>query len=483
MRRNLAPLMILTAMAVTPAMVSKAYSQEIEVLGTEVPAEAPVVTDAPVVSSAATVYYISLNGLRVRSTPEDTGKTMGLLSLNERVRIVNPELINGKYVQVEVVRTVNKIQPSEKYYVVREYLAEKKVDYKDFTGKYFVVVNVATETLRIYERQCLDNSCPNKMIMESEVVVGEDRDLPKEEKGKGRSILGSYRVTGWAKFYQDPEVHYPAWYKDGSPALPKVGEDLREWMKKKYMPLNAEGKVDARMRGAFGWYAAFTAPNPYAQWTHGTLGWGADKDSYVKQTKKLITNLFSNPRSSGCTRNNNESIAFLRQIIDTGAPMIKIYAKEALLDQSLANYPIASKPWQYILTKKAGEKSDRAEVLQSLKVSSQEVDLFWSAKQAKADLILDPKSPLNQIIEVGTYNLDTQPTVINYTPGEKLNKIERSVGRKGNVYGVKSKDMSNGVYYVDAGFLQGYAHPTAILETSGFEDEVTPPWMNFDLIK
>ncbi|MBY0412769.1 MAG: L,D-transpeptidase family protein [Bdellovibrionales bacterium] len=469
MRINLIPVMVLSVMTISPMTISNVFAQE------------TVTVTTPV---EANVFYVSLNGLRVRSTPEDAGKTMGLLSLNERVRVLSPELINGKYVQIEIIKTVNKIQVSEKYYVVREYLSEKIVDYKDFTGKYFTVLNVATETLRVYERQCLDNSCPHKMIMETEVVVGEDTDHPAAEKGKGRSVLGSYRLTGWAKFYQDPDAHYPAWYRDGYPALPDFNDNSwRDWFKKDYMPADEKGDKHGKMRGAFGWYAGFVAPNPFGQWTHGTVGWGKDKDQYIKKTKKLITNIVSNPRSSGCTRNNNEAIAFIRQLIDTGAPMIKIYAKEALRDPSLAEYRGPEQTWQYILTKKAGEKSDRAEVLKSLNVKDADVDAFWAAKLAGGELILDPKSPLNQILEMGTYTLDSEPTVINYTPGEKLNKLERSVGRKGNVYGVKSKDMSNGVFYVDAGFLEGYAHPTSILEISGFEDETTPPWMDVALLK
>jgi hypothetical protein len=55
--------------------------------------------------------------------------------------------------------------------------------------------------------------------------------------------LGSYRLTGWAKFYQDSEGHYPAWYKDGYPDLPKIGENTwRDWFDKDYMPVSADGK-------------------------------------------------------------------------------------------------------------------------------------------------------------------------------------------------------------------------------------------------
>lgn len=468
MRINAAPLILLSVLAVSPLI---SHSVQAQAVNGE--AQAAVTTDA-------NIFYVALNGLRVRSTPEDAGKTMGVLSLNERVRVVSPELINGKYVEIQIIKTVNKMLPSEKYYVQQEYLAAKIVDYKDFTGKYFTVLNVATETLRIYERQCLDNSCPHKMIMETEVVVGEDRDHPASEKGKGRSVLGSYRLTGWAKFYQDAEAHYPAWYREGYPALPEVGSGFSKWLKNDFMPVEADGKKHGSMRGAFGWYAGFVAPNPFGQWTHGTIGWGEDKDEYIKKVKKLVTNIISNPRSSGCTRNNNEAIAFIRQLIETGAPMIKIYAREALQDPSLVNYRVDSQEWQYILTKKAGEKSDRAEVLASLKVSGADVDAFWAAKRAGGEMIIDPKSPLNQILEVGTYTVDTQPTIIAYTPGEKMGKLKRSVGRKGNVYGVKTADMATGVFYADTGMLSGYHHPKAILEVSGFEDEETPPFMDIN---
>lgn len=478
MKKHIAPIMLLSAIGLNTI----AHAQ---VLAPEAPATTEEKQSTEIVTPVANnIFYIALNGLRVRSTPEDAGKTLGLLSLNERVKLVSPELINGKYVQIEIIKSVNKIQPAEKYYVVREYLSEKMIDYKEFTGKYFVVVNVATETLRVFERQCMDNSCPNKMLIETEVVVGEDRDHPKDEKGKGRSILGSYRVTGWSKFYQDAEGHYPAWYRDGYPDLPAIGDsNWNDWFKNKHMPKDENGKAHGSMRGAFGWYAAFVAPNPYGQWTHGTLGWGEDKDKFIKKTKKLLTNVVSDPRSSGCTRNNNEAIAFIRQLIEIGAPIIKIYAREAILDPAMTNYREETKEWKYILTKRAGEKADRAEVLKALNLTDSDVDNFWAAKRAGGELILDPKSPLSQILEVGTYTVDTKPDIIAYTPGEKLGKLERSVGRKGNVYGVKSPDMSQGVFYVDAGFLDGYHHPKAILELGGFEDEETPPWMNIELLR
>lgn len=428
-------------------------------------------------------YFVAANGLRVRSSAQDTGKVMGLLNLNDKVQVVG-DLIDNKFIEIQIVSSRATMLPAEKYYVVMQYLSQKQIDYKEFTGKYFIVVNVATETLRLYERQCMDNSCPNKMVMETEVVVGEDKNNPASEKGKGRSMLGSYRITGWAKFYQDGEGHYPAWYKEGYPMPPAIEKnDWKDWFKAKYMPLDANGMTEGKMRGAFGWYTAFVGPNPYNQWTHGTIGWGVDKDQYIQKTKKFMINVVSDPRSSGCTRNNNEAIAFLRQLTEAGTPIIKIYARESLLDPNLAKYRGVSRQWQYIMTKKTGQKADRTEVEKALGLSDSDVTRYWNATRAGGAGVIDPASALNQILEVGTYDLDTQPTVFPFTPRKKVFGKWRATGRNGNVYGLKEEEMSTGVYYVDAGFLNGYHHPRAILEVSGFMDEETPPWMRSSLLK
>ncbi|MBP9680009.1 MAG: L,D-transpeptidase [Bacteriovorax sp.] len=428
-------------------------------------------------------YFISTNGIRVRATPDLTGKVLGMLGLNDKVKVINPTIIyNQKYVEIKIVSTYDKITPSDRYFISIDVLSAVKVDYKEFVGKYFVVVNVATETLRLYERVCPDNSCPNKMLIETEVVVGEDRNHPKDEDGKGRSLLGSYRVTGWTKFYQDPEGHYPAWYRDGSPDLPKPNSDFGEWFEKKIMPYNEYGKREGKMRGAFGWYTAFVEPKAYGQWTHGTVGWGEDKDIFVKKVKKPLINVVSNPRSSGCTRNNNEAIAFIRSLIEIGAPIVKIYAQEEILDPTYSDYPELVKEWNYVLTKTKNHAIERDVVLKSLGITDSDLDTYWGAKRAGGELILDPKSPLNQILEVGSYSVDVHPDIIEFTPGEKLGRFSRKIGRKGNVYGIKSKDM-HGVFYADAGMLDGYAHPDSVVEASGFKDEVTPPWMKLSNLK
>jgi hypothetical protein len=460
-------------------------SSAISSFADEIPSqpEPPVELPSTPVYNENQIYFINSNSVKVRSTPENTGKVLGILSLNDNVKIINPQTIyDQKYIEIKITLTYDPIKTSEKYFILTSALSPTFIDYKVFKDNYFVVVNIATETLRIYERVCPDNSCPHKMILESEVVVGEDIDHPKEEKGKGRSILGSYRITGWSKFYQDPEGHYPAWYRDGYPTTPEPDASWRQWFSKNVMPLDSEGKHHGVMRGAFGWYTAFVAPEPFGQWLHGTLGWGSDHDYYIKRVKKFFINIISDPRSSGCTRNNNEAIAFMRKILSVGAPVIKIYAKEELLNPDLKDYPEQTKDWNYVLTKNKSHAIDREEVLKQLNISGNDLDNFWEVKKGKGEILLDPQSPLNQIIEIGTYKMDVHPDTIEFTPGESVGKFNRKLGRKGNVYGAKEQDM-HGTFYVDAGMLNEYAHPDQILEISGFADEVTPLWMNVHNIK
>ncbi len=435
-------------------------------------------TSPPIILNPQIIYFISSNNVRVRSFPDNNGKILGELSLNDQIQVINPSTIySDTFIQISIVKTREKIDEAPKYFIGKDYLSAKEIDYKEFKGKYFVVVNVATETLRLYERLCEDNSCPSKMLMQTEVVVGEDLDHPKEQKGKGRSLLGSYRLTGWAKFYQDPEGHYPAWYRDGYPEVPTPGAGWSKWFSENTMPVGPDGKREGKMRGAFGWYTAFVAPLSYGQWTHGTLGWGSDKDKYIKKVKHLFINVVADPRSSGCTRNNNEAIAYLRHMIDIGTPIIKIYATEDILDPTLQNYYDVPTEWNYVLTKNKSHAIDRDDVLKNLKVSPQELDVWWEAKKNNGSFILNPNDVLNQVLEVGTYQLDTMPVAIKYK--RNLFKILRSLKRKGNIYGLKLADM-HGTFYVDAGILKDYEHPTSTkIEAGGFPDEVTPPWMKF----
>ena len=143
----------------------------------------------------------------------------------------------------------------------------------DAARKYFIVQNIATERTRVYEKcqekpetkACI-NGTRNRLVFETEMVVGGD-DL--------RTDLGVQNISHWEKFYQDNNAHYPSWYDPSYPPTPKGG--FLKWSKKSAMP-NKQGQ----MRGAFGWYAAIMSPSATGQWMHGTIGWGDDKDSFIK---------------------------------------------------------------------------------------------------------------------------------------------------------------------------------------------------------
>lgn len=413
------------------------------------------------------VYWISTNGLRVRSSDQIINNGLGILNRNDKVKVISTGPFNLNYVQIEVIKTDSKITTAERYFVSFKYLEEKKVDYKDFKGDLFVVQNIATERLRVYKRVCADNSCPHKMIFESELAVGEDKD------DKVRTWLGSYRLTHWIKFYQDGAAHYPSWWLSDNanvndrslrknkmtPLPPKQGKGFTAWMKKKVMPI-VDGKKYGDIRGAFGWYTAFIFPNSGAQWTHGTVGWGKDKKKYINYTKKFLANVIANPRSSGCSRTDNESIAYLRHLLPVGTPFIKIYAKEALLDPKLKGYSkYTTRKWDYILTtpgvRKNGPKADRT-------------------------YVLEKGIPQEKWIEEGSYDVDQFPNVVKYTPGEDMGRLARKIGSKGNVYGVES-DKMRGIFYIDAGFVSGYTAPQhkSIIK-GGFSSEEVGPWMNMD---
>lgn len=397
--------------------------------------------------------YYTTSALIVR---DQNGNRLGLLSRHDKVKVVSLEGIAGKsdYVEITFRRmSYQNIQTSEKYFVSFKYLLDRIEDYKDFDGKYFVIQNLATERLRVYEKSCdVKNVCLNKMVMETEMAIGEDDD-------KNRSHVGSYRITDWWKFYQDHAAHYPSWYKDGYPAVPEAGSSFLKWFKSKYMP-KEDGKRKGDIRGAFGWYTAWVGPNHNAQWTHGTVGWGSDKDALIKATKKTFTNVFANPRSSGCSRMNNEAIAYLREILPVGTPIIKVYAKEALLDGHRSNYKRKTAPWEYILTKNNAYSTTN-----------------FSSDREKVESRNIPKE---RRLEEGTFVMDTYPTMFNFTDGEDLGSYEAKTNTTGNVYRIEESKMK-GVLYVDAGLLEDYSHPKhEKISRGGFRNEIAPSYMIMD---
>lgn len=294
--------------------------------------------------------------------------------------------------------------------------------------KYFIVQNVATEKTRVYEK-CdfkADPKCSHKLIYEETNVVGGD-DM--------RSDLGVQQIQAWVKFYQDNEGRYPSWYDPSFPPTPTGG--FLSWTKKKAMP-NGKGE----MRGAFGWYAGLVSPTKSGQWMHGTLGWGSDGSSYIDRAHNNILKWFKDIRSHGCTRHPNPSIAYLAHKLPVGTTLIKVYAKEALQDSTLATYESQKNPlaFNYILTKEGVRKSDAPSIESSAVMERVQKGLITQ----------------DQFIEKGTYMIDQYPTVqgIDTSRGPKS-------GKSGDAYKIKGENMI-GTYYIDSGRFEGYAHPKAM---------------------
>ncbi|EQC49163.1 L,D-transpeptidase catalytic domain protein [Bacteriovorax sp. BSW11_IV] len=401
-------------------------------------------------------YFNSTNNLTVR---DESKAAQGFLSRSDKVIVL--DLLTDRtddYVKVKVIKSwnydrSNKQIKGQEFLVSYKYLSAGRVDYKNFEGKYFVIQNLATERLRVYEKQCSEtNLCNHKMVFETEMVVGEDT-----KEGNTRTRVGSYRVTEWVKFYEDGSKAYPAWWKEGFPEVPSADKGVLSWTRSKYMP---ESYENPSVRGAFGWFAALVGPNHDSQWTHGTIGWGQNKKEFIDRTKGFLANVFSDPRSHGCSRLDNESIAYLRELLPVGTPFIKIYAREALLDGNRTKYTQRTGAWDYILT------ADRTKEA-------------YSIDEKK---VLDRGVPQDKWLEQGTYEYDMYPNLVYYSPAKKLWGWRANVAGSGNVYKVE-KDLMKGVYFIDAGLIYNYEHPVNPdkeknkIRVGGFSDEVAPSYM------
>lgn len=188
----------------------------------------------------------------------------------------------------------------------------------------FIVQNLATMKIRVYERLCLLDICSNHMLLEAPMVIGKDED-------KTRSITGSFKIKSWAKFYQDGEKLHEKW---NSKTPPKVGSSRGQW----------------GHQGAFGWYAAILEPNASSQWLHGTIGWGRDQERFILPEVSPNGAVIRN-KSKGCTRVSNQTIAWLRNFVPVGSYVFKIYAKEMIKDSELKKYGKEEKTWTYKFSK------------------------------------------------------------------------------------------------------------------------------------
>ena len=94
-------------------------------------------------------------------------------------------------------------------------------------------------------------------------------------------------------------------------------------------------------------------------------------------------------------------------------------------DVGKTNYVAPNKLAIGILYKwnKSPRHSYRISYIQST-ISGNDLDNFWEVKKGKGEILLDPQSPLNQIIEIGTYKMDVHPDTIEFTPGESVGKLD-----------------------------------------------------------
>lgn len=388
--------------------------------------------------------YVAADRLRVRTSPETNESNIaGVLDVNDRVEIVSAEKVGPQeFVQIRIVTSKNTELVGQTLYTSAKYLNATQVPLdtnRARASKYFMVINLATEKLRVY-RQCeAREDCVNKMVFEQDVVGGEDDDGT-------RTDVGVFRITSWEKFYEIKGT-YPAWYRPGYPDVPKPGASMRKWFSKKYMP-NRKGD----MRGAFGWYTAKIGPNPRGQWVHGTAGWGSDKKKFILFKQKLrarFVNLFASIRSHGCVRIDNESIAYLRSLLPVGTTVVKIYAKEGLRRSNPVGYSSTLGRWPYVMTKNHAGVTNNHEL-------------------AEAASVYSSGTPVSQWLEQGTLELDQYPDPVPFN-----SRRSKSLG--GDLYKLGESAM-RGVFLVDEGTVVDYRHPHQ-LYTGGYRDQVVPSTM------
>ncbi len=384
--------------------------------------------------------FVSASRLNMRAQPSADSELLGQLRLNDKVKVVDANT-GTSFVSVLVLQSSSGLKGPG--YVSSDYLSKTAVvvDSGRTTGgsKYFIVQNVASERARVYERCTSSPGCAHRMVMESEFVAG------RPEGGeKYLTRIGKFKITQWVKFYEDNQDHYPSWYDPTYPPLPKVGSD--GWVTKadKYVP---NPKINT-YRGAFGWWAGMVGPNADSQWIHGTFGWGADKDAFIKRTRGFLVNMISDPRSSGCTRFENRAVAYLRDILPVGTEVYRVYARETYADSTLAAYQDQKDgmTFNWILTK------------EHVRVTN--------APSSEASKVMARGVAPEQILESGTYLVDQVPTALS------INGRPKRSGASGNSYGVDKEEMI-GHFIVDQGKFHGYQEP-ASLPKGGMTDRSLP---------
>ncbi|KHD89384.1 MAG: hypothetical protein OM95_03160 [Bdellovibrio sp. ArHS] len=469
---------VLSVLIATSPVISQAQAQSVQTQS----ANAAAVGTEKSQLKVGQRYFISADNLNVRSSNATSGNNIvGKLNTNDEVEIY--DLLNEAtpLVQVKIIKSATvKADVAPELFVSKDYLSEKQL--LTAASKYFVVQNVATEITRVYERCTETPSCPHKLVLETEMVVGRPEEGTKQDPHAFKTWLGHAKISEWIKFYQDGQAHYPHWYRAGQDlkTIPKAITDgvsklvnSRKWMVD-------DGRGGTTIYGAFGWYAAKVSPADEIngmnyQWLHGTIGWGRDGSESIELTRGFLMNLFSNPGSAGCTRLENRAIAYLRSFLPVGTDIYRIYARESTREKEVISGFFKKKVtplpryadkyenpgnWNYILLTDGAQQS--------------------GGLTADAKTIIDKAIPVvtnYNLIEAGNYQYDQYPnaTALNYTR-------TAASGRSGDRYRIDSgkkedagKTNFRGYFLVDEGRLLDYSHPDSqstkgVIKVSGLAD-------------
>jgi hypothetical protein len=405
--------------------------------------------------------YVAPDRLRRRLTPDQNPEdSPRLLERGDEVQIVDPTPVGeDRLVRIRIIEqepdspsvqqpaaTPRPVEP-EIAYVPAEYLQTNPVTRTQQVidaDRYVVIQNIATEKLRVYEVAPLGQ--PNRLVLETDMIAGENN--PGKTR---RTAVGSYKILSWHKFYQDAAGLFPSWYDAQSPDLPLPGASLEDWTQKYFLPKKKSGEPSGLVRGAFGWYTAKLGPNAFTQWTHGTLGWGADRDRFIQIPKSQLAQFYSDPRSFGCTRVENQAIAYLQDLLPVGTKMIKIYAKESA--RSTAATTGAATSWEWILSKDGVRSANP------------------TTSNRAAQLLRDVKN--EQVLEQGIYQIDTTPNPVAFKKEVKGDRLSAVIVRpEANLYDLNESSFK-GEFLVDEGRLVGYSHPKE-LRKGGYTDHLLP---------
>ncbi len=392
-------------------------------------------------------YYITGSGVNVRSSESTSANNVvGKLFQNDQVLLVDRLTQSTPLVEIKVLQS-SSIQPSDRrLYVSKDYLSLKEQVAE--RGKYFVIQNIATEKTRVYERCVSSPGCPHKMIFETDMIVGRPEVGTDSNPHAFKTRVGHAKITEWVKFYSDVKGHYPPWYTAGQ-SLESIPQPLirgmsnitaaRSWTTR-------DSKGNSTVYGAFGWYAAKVQPAESMdyQWIHGTIGWGKDQDRTIQLTRGSLMNLLSNPGSSGCTRVENQAIAYLRHILPVGTDIFRVYAKETTAEPYTPNAPLSryrkefsqKGMWSWILLTDGANKTNG--------LTADAAEIYRNKIRF---------TPGVNMIERGFYYLDQHPDPVYLNPSQSA-----SSGLSGDRYEIGERNF-RGYFLVDEGRFVNYRHP------------------------